>query len=153
MSCAYPALGQAAVTAAAMRAAADLIETSGTTGLSVTCGDDQVSIQVTGRAGDGAARAQVVARLAALLGGTAVQDDDPRQSLSWITAHGVLGAVPAKVFTAVTVACADGPGLDQRLPLAVSPDGRTAAASAAARLPAGWRWATELDHRPGQEVA
>lgn len=154
MAAAYPALGQPAVTAAAMRAAADLVEASGITGLSVTCGDDQVSIQVTGRAGDPCARAALVARLGALLGSTAVQDDTPGRGQSWITACGVIGAIPAKVFTAITVTCTGGgPGGAGGMPLALSPDGQ-AAAGAGARLPAGWRWVTEPGHPPaaGREV-
>jgi hypothetical protein len=147
----YPAVGQAPVTAAVIRAAADLVEASGITGLAVTCDDDQVTIQVTDRAGDAAARAGLVARLAVLLGGTPAQNDSPGQGLSWVTAHGVLGAVPAKVFTAIEVTCAEDPGAGDRLPLAISPDGQ-AAAAAGARLPAGWRWLTELDHQPGQEA-
>ena len=64
----YPVIGQAATTAAAMRAAATLIESTGIAGLSVTCGDAQVSIQVCEDLGDPATRAALVARLAAAIG-------------------------------------------------------------------------------------
>jgi hypothetical protein len=153
MTSPYPVLGQAPVTAAAMRAAADLVEASGITGLAVTCGDGQITIHVTDRAGDAPARAAVVARLAALLGGTAAQADSPGQGMSWITAHGVIGAIPARVFTAIEVACTDDPGSGRRLPLAASPSGQAAVAAPGTGLPPGWRWVTELDGAPAAAAA
>ena len=91
-------LGDPPVTAGAMRAAADLITASGITGLSVTCDDHQISIQVPARAGDDATRAAIVAHLAELLGGVPARQDD-QGGAGWIHAHGVAGALPVHVYT------------------------------------------------------
>jgi hypothetical protein len=138
----YPAVGQTATTAAGMRAAADLIDRSGTTGLSVTCADDRIGIQVTAGSGDAQARAAAVARLAACLGSAAVQEDSPAEGRSWIRAHGTAAGLPVEVFTALTVQ--EAAECNGQL-LAAAPDGRIAAAMTPERLPRGWRWLTDLD--------
>jgi hypothetical protein len=68
-----PVLGQAATTTTAMRAAAALIDSTGIAGLSVTCDDSQITIQVGERLGDDARRAALVISLAAAIGTTAVR--------------------------------------------------------------------------------
>ena len=47
----YPVVGQPATTAAGMRAAEDLIERNGITGLSVGCAGGRIGIQVTAGTG------------------------------------------------------------------------------------------------------
>jgi hypothetical protein len=129
-----------------MRAAADLIDRSGITGLSVTCSDGHISIQVVESSGDARDRAATVARLAGFLGSTAVQDDTPTAGCSWIRASGTAGGLPVEIFTALTVQETSGKGPQgQRLLLAAAPDGRIAQTAPPVRLPAGWRWLTDLD--------
>jgi hypothetical protein len=111
----YPVHGQPPVTAHAMRVAADLIEISGVTGLSVTCSDDQISIQVCAPAGDADTRAALVARLARLLGGTAARHASPTGN-SWIRAHGVAGTLPVQVYTPTEAAAATCAGAGQAAP-------------------------------------
>jgi len=83
----YPVAGQPATTAGALRAAADLIERSAITGVSVTCSEGRIHIQVTGHCGDAPARAAVVARLAGYLGSaTAIQEDSQGDGYSCIAA-------------------------------------------------------------------
>ena len=134
----YPVIGQAATTAAAMRAAATLIESTGIAGLSVTCGDAQVSIQVCEDLGDPAARAALVARLAAAIGTTAVRADSAGSPLSWVRAEGAIGGLRVHAFTPVPVQHAGD------LPLACTGTGQVAEATTPP-LPAGWRWLTSLD--------
>ena len=145
----YPVIGQAATTAAAMRAAAALIESAGICGLSVTCDSDQVSIQVGEDLGDPAMRAGLVARLAAVIGATAVRADCAASPLSWIRADGALSGLRVRAFTAIPVQHAGD------LPLASNDAGQIAQA-AAPSLPPGWRWLTSLDPaapHPGTEAA
>ena len=144
---AMPVLGQTATAAAALRAAAALIESTGIAGLSVTCDDSQISIHVGERLGDAASRAALVTRLAAAIGTTAVRADSPASPLAWVRADGAIGGLPARVFTAVDVQHAGA------LPLACDPAGNTARAATPA-LPPGWRWLTSLDPdpAPGQEA-
>jgi hypothetical protein len=134
----YPVIGQAATTAAAMRAAATLIESTGIAGLSVTCDDAQVSIQVCEDLGDPAARAGLVARLAAAIGATAVRADSAGSPLSWVRAEGAIGGLRVHAFTPVPLQHAGD------LPLACNDIGQVAEA-ATPPLPAGWRWLTSLD--------
>jgi len=134
----YPVIGQAATTAAAMRAAATLIESTGIAGLSVTCDDAQVCIQVGEDLGDPAARAGLVARLAAAIGGTAVRADSAGSPFSWVRAEGAIGGLRVHAFTPVPVQHAGD------LPLACHDTGQVAEA-ATPPLPAGWRWLTSLD--------
>src|SRR5580700_515593 len=100
----YPAVGQPATTAGALRAAAELIERSAATGLSVTCYDGHVQIQVTEHCGDAPARAAVVARQAGYPGSAcAVQEDAHYAGYSRITASGNAGGLRAEIFTPLTV--------------------------------------------------
>lgn len=144
----YPVTGQTATTAAAMRAAATLIESAGIAGLSVTCDSDQISIQVGEDLGDPATRAGLVARLAAVIGGTAVRADYAASPLSWVRADGAISGLRVRVFTAIPVQHAGD------LPLASNDTGQIAQA-AAPPLPPGWRWLTSLDPgpHPGTEAA
>jgi hypothetical protein len=146
---AMPILGQITTTTAAMRAAAALIESTGITGLSVTCDDSQISIQVGEHLGDAARRAALVTRLAAALRTTAVRADSPAGPTAWVRADGAVSGLPVRVFTTVGIQHAGA------LPLACDPAGNTAQAAAPA-LPAGWRWLTSLDPvpapAPGQEA-
>lgn len=141
----YPALGQVATTTSAMRAAADLIERSGVAGLSVTCYENCISIQVSRGGADASSRAAAVAHLAGLLGGIAVQDDHPEGDSSSIKAHGSAGGLRVDVFTALTVQQGGTDPSGQRLLLAVTPDGQVTPIALARGLPTGWRWLTELD--------
>lgn len=142
---AYPVIGQIVTTAAAMRAAASLIESAGIAGLSVTCGDEAISVQVSEHLGDPAARAALVARLAAVIGAAPVRADSACGTLSWVKAEGCIGGLRTHVFTPVPVQHADG------IPLACDDAGRVAQATTPS-LPAGWRWLTGLDPAPGQEA-
>lgn len=141
----YPATGQPATTTAAMRAAADLIESSGIAGLSITCSGGHISIQVPRSSGNAQSRAATVARLAGYLGGTAVQDDNPAEDYSSIKAHGTAAGLLVDVFTGLTVQDAGTDLAGQRLLLAADPDGRVAQVVPPARLQNGWRWLTDLD--------
>src|SRR5262245_12749685 len=144
---AVPVLGQIPTTTAAMRAAAALIESTAIAGLSVTCDDSQISIQVGEHLGDAASRAALVTRLAAALGTTAVRADSPASPLAWVRADGAISGLPARVFTAIDIRHADA------LPLACDSTGNTAQAATPA-LPPGWRGLTSLDPAPapGQEA-
>ena len=143
----YPVIGQVATTTAApMRAAATLIESAGIAGLSVTCDDAQVSIQVCEDLGDPATRAALVARLAAVIGATAVRADSAGSPLSWVRADGAIGGLRVHAFTPVPVQHAGD------LPLACNDTGQVAEA-ATPPLPPGWRWLTSLDPPAGTEAA
>lgn len=139
-------VGQPSTTAAAMRAAAALIESTQIVGLSVTCDDDQITIQVASRLGDDACRAALVARLAAELGTTAVRADSDNGPTAWVRADGSVAGLPAKVFTTVSVQHTGG------LPLACDSAGNIAQAATPV-LPAGWRWLTGLDPAAAGPVA
>jgi hypothetical protein len=133
-----PVVGRPSTTAWAMRAAAAVIESTGIAGLSVTCDDNQIAIQVGSHLGDDAGRAALVARLAAALGTTAVRADSLTGPTAWVRADGALAGLPAKVFTTVSIQEAGG------LPLACDNAGNIAQAATPA-LPAGWHWLTGLD--------
>lgn len=135
---AYPMLGQTATTAAAMRATAALIESTGIAGLSVTCNDELITIQIGQDLGDAAARAALVARLAAAIDAIAVRADSATGTTSWVRADGAIGGLQVRIFTAITVQHAGD------LPLARDPAGQIAQATTPS-LPAGWRWLTDLD--------
>jgi len=143
---AFPCAGAPGVTAAAMRAAADLLEACGTTGLSVICGNE-ISIQVTDRSGDAPERARVVTVLAGLLGSAVLQDDDPARPASWIRACGVTAGVPVTAWTPVEVLTG---GADNATPIAITRTGARTPLPSGLRLSAGWRWATELDTPAGR---
>ena len=87
MDSAYPALTDCAVTAAAMRAAASIIEESALAGLSVTCDSGQITVQVCEQAGDPAQRAGQVGLLAGIAGTRAYRHDSPARRL--LPGHGV----------------------------------------------------------------
>jgi len=140
----FPLIGQSATTVAAMRVAADLIEQAGVTGLSVTCGDETISVQVSEHLGDAATRAHLVARLAAQVGTIAVRADAHARGSSWVQADGAIGGLAVHIYTAVTVQQSGG------LPLAEGPTGVIAQPGPAQphTLPPGWRWLTHLDPAP-----
>ena len=129
------------LTVSAMRAAADLIETAGVTGLSVTCSDTAIDIQVSRHAHqDPQARVGVVAALAEVLDGAVTQDDDHHRQACWLRANGQAAGLPVRVWTALQIP-ADAPDGA----LAQAPDGRVAATGSSTALPLGWRPITELD--------
>jgi hypothetical protein len=152
---AYPAIGEPAVTAAAMRAAAGLVEESGLAGLSVTCTGEQISVQVCTWAGDPAQRAARVALLARLAGTHAYQHDSRASAFSQIQACGQACGIPVTVFTALEVRTR--PASSGPVPLAITAGGQVTAVPGG-QLPAGWRWVTDLDGQsrsaaPGPEAA
>ena len=140
----YPLIGQVATTATAMRAAAALIESTGIAGLSVTCDDDRISVQVCEQLGDAAHRAHLVARLAAQVGATAVRADATTRSTAWVQADGGIGGLAVHIYTVIDVQHSGG------LPLACGPTGVIAQPPPGERpvLPPGWRWLTHLDLDP-----
>lgn len=146
---ALPALGQVTTTAAAMRAAADLLEMVGIAGLSVSCTDYDITVQVTEELADAAGRARLVARLGAAIGVTAVQVDSSTGHGSWVRAEGGIGGLRFRIFTDLRVRHTDAG------PLAADQTGRIAQATAdddaATPMPAGWRWLTDLDPDPTPE--
>jgi hypothetical protein len=135
---AYPAIGQPRLTAAGMRAAADLVETTATTGLHVTCAEDDISIQITPHAGTASHRVATLTRLATRLGSQPLQHDSRLSPQAWLYAHGQLAGVPVKIYTQLAVST------DGEMPLTVTADGRIRPWSREP-LPAGTRWHTELD--------
>lgn len=142
---AYPAIGDCAVTAAAMRAAAAIIEESALAGLSVTCDSDRISIQVCEHAGDPAGRAAQVAVLARIAGTVPHQHDSRTSAWTQVTACGQARGIPLAIFTPVQVRTRDGgTGL---VPLATGPGGQISEVPDG-HLPGGWRWLTELDPEP-----
>jgi hypothetical protein len=138
--------GQSGTAAAALRAAADFIESAGLrSGVHVICGDGEVRISVWEPFADVSARSAIVARLAALIGGTVRQHDNPRYAMSDLRGDGAIGGLRAAVKTMLPVRRTTpltGPGR----PLAESPRGQIAAVPG--KLPAGWRWVTALDVGP-----
>jgi hypothetical protein len=141
---ALPVIGQITTTTTAMRAAADLIESTQIAGLSVTCDDEQISVQVGEHLGDVATRAVLVARLAAAIGAAPVRADSPGTARSWVKAEASIAGLRMKVFTCVPVQHTDG------VPLACDSGGNIAQTGGTGRqtLPAGWRWLTDLDPAP-----
>ena len=84
-----------------IRAAADLVEQAGIAGLAVWPEPDEIVIQVPGHAGDLAARAAAVARLAALAGTQPAPDHRPGPTRGWIAARGLFAGHPVHIFTPV----------------------------------------------------
>ena len=155
MDSAYPAIADCAVTAAAMRAAASIIEESALAGLSVTCEAGQITVQVCEQAGSPAERAAQVALLAAITGTHAYQHDSRTSAFSQIQACGQARGIPVTVFTALAVRTQ--PAGAGPVPLAIAPGGLVTEVPDG-QLPAGWRWVTDLDGEPavaapGPEVA
>ncbi|GIH73543.1 hypothetical protein [Sphaerimonospora thailandensis] len=148
----FPMVGSPSVTATAMRAAADLLERAGVSGVSVTCDDARISIQVSGlgRLAAGAGPAAGIAALSALatvLGSRVLRRDTPARPCCWLEVNGTAAGVPVIAYAEVKVSIHGQGGA-----LAMGPDGELACTIPAADppplLPPGWRWATELDH-PG----
>jgi hypothetical protein len=142
----------AALLAARMRAAADLVEACGAAGLHASCySTGEISVAVTSHAGDGPARAKILARLALLLQARPGRSDSRASPAAWLTADGHAAGIPVHAYTELAVATTAGPG-GMPAPLA-----RTAAGDLAilpdGQLPPGWRWVTELDGQPGTAAA
>lgn len=151
---ACPAIGDCAVTAAAMREAASVIEESALAGLSVTCDSGQITVQVCEWSGSPAERAAQVGLLAGIAGTHACQHDSRTTAWTQIKACGQARGIPVVIFTSIGVRTrlvGTGP-----VPLAAGPGGQHAAVPDG-QLPCGWRWCTELDPGPatatGQQVA
>ena len=85
-----------------IRAAADLLEQAGITGLCVWPEPDEIAIQVPEHAGDLPSRAAAVARLAALTGGQPAPDPRPGKTRGWIDARGQFAGHPVHIFTPVS---------------------------------------------------
>jgi len=147
----YPAITDCAVTAAAMRAAAAIIEESGLPGLSVTCSSREIAVQVRAEAGTAAGRAAQVGQLAGIAGTHAYRDDSTASAWSSVRACGQARGIPVTIFTALQVRTGGPAGTD---PLAAGPGGQIVPVPAG-KLPHGWRWVTDLDEAPDaqQEVA
>jgi hypothetical protein len=77
-----------------IRAAADLVEQAQIAGLAVWPEPDEIVIQVPEHAGDLAARAAAVARLAALAGTQPAPDHRPGPTRGWIAARGLFAGHP-----------------------------------------------------------
>jgi len=82
-----------------IRAAADLVDQAGITGLSVWPEPDEIVIQVPEHAGDMPSRAAAVARLAALAGTEPAPDRRPGPTCGWIHARGMFAGHPVRIFT------------------------------------------------------
>jgi hypothetical protein len=137
---------QTCTAAAVLRAAADFIESAGLrSGVHVICGDGEVRISVWEPFADVTARSAIVARLAALIGGTVRQHDNPDYAISDLRADGAIGDLRAAVKTMLQVRRTT-PLTGESRPLAESPGGQITAVPG--KLPPGWRWVTALDARP-----
>ncbi len=138
----------AALLAARMRAAADLIEACGAAGLHASCySTGEISVGVTSGAGDGPARAKILADLAVLLEARPGRSDSRTSPAAWLTADGQLAGIPVHAYAELAVATTAGPG-GTPAPLARSAGGHLAILPDG-QLPPGWRWVTELDGQPG----
>jgi hypothetical protein len=138
---------QPGTAAAVLRAAADFVESVGLhTGLHVICGNSEVRISVWEPCGDVTARIAIVAKLAALIGGTVRQHDNPCHPISDLRADGVIGGLRAAVKTMLPVRRTK-PLMGEGRPLAESPGGQITAVPGG-KLPEGWRWVTEVDAGP-----
>jgi hypothetical protein len=82
-----------------IRAAADLVEQAGITGLAVWPEPGEIIIQVPEHAGDVPSRAAAVARLAALAGAQPEPDPGPGRTRGWIYARGQFAGHPVRIFT------------------------------------------------------
>jgi hypothetical protein len=139
-------LRQVGTAADALRAAADFIESAGLrSGLFIVAGDTEVRIHVSRPYENATARHAIVTRIAGLIGGTIRQDDQRDYASATLRADGAIGGLRTIVETPVLVRRArtlTGVGK----PLAEPPGGQITAVPG--KLPAGWRWVTELDARP-----
>ncbi len=137
----------AALQAAGMRAAADLVEACGAAGLHASCySTGEVTVGVTGCAGDGPARAKILADLALLLEACPGRSDSRTSPAAWLTADGQVAGVPVHAYAELAVTTTSGPG-GAAAPLAQSADGYLAIMPGG-QLPPGWRWVTEIDAQP-----
>jgi hypothetical protein len=143
----YPAVTDCAVTAAAMRAAAVIIEESGLPGLSVTCSSHEIAVQVGPESGTAAERAAQVGQLARIAGTRAYRDDSTASAWSSVRARGQARGIPVTIFTALQVRTGGPAGTD---PLAAGPGGQVVPVPGR-KLPPGWRWVTDLDDAPAQQ--
>src|SRR5881227_1729741 len=103
MTSAYPAITGCVVTAAAMRAAAGIIEESALPGLSVTCTSQEITVQVPEASGDPAERAAQVGRLARIAGSHAYRDDSRVTAYAQVKAYGQARGIPVSIFTPLQV--------------------------------------------------
>jgi hypothetical protein len=154
MTSAYPAITDCAVTAAAMRAAAGIIEEPALPGLSVTCTSQEITVQVPEASGDPAERAARVGRLARIAGSHAYRDDSRVTAYAQVKAYGQARGIPVSIFTPLQVRTR--PGSTGPVPLACGPGGQVTVIPGG-KLLHGWRWVTELDPdpaaAPGQEAS
>jgi hypothetical protein len=93
-----------AAQAHALRAAAAFIEQAGIPGLSLTIGQDQITIQVPVDLAGPAARTAAVTLLAGAAGGHAARVTRPGPARGWICADGQIAGHHARIFTAITEA-------------------------------------------------
>jgi hypothetical protein len=93
-----------AAQAHALRAAAAFIEQAGIPGLSLTIGQDQITIQVPVDLAGPAARTAAVTLLACAAGGHAARVTRPGPTRGWINADGQIAGHHAHIFTAITEA-------------------------------------------------
>jgi hypothetical protein len=84
-----------------IRAAADLIERAGITGLALYPEPGEIVIQVPEASGDAEARTAQVTRLAALAGGRPAADPHPGKTHGWIHARGTFAGHRVHIFTPV----------------------------------------------------
>ena len=82
-----------------IRAAADLVDQAGITGLCVWPEPGEIVIQVPEHAGDVPSRAAAVARLAAITGARPESDPGPGPTRGWIYARGQFAGHPVRIFT------------------------------------------------------
>jgi hypothetical protein len=138
--------------AAALLAAAVLVEDAGVGGLVVTCYEGRISISVARDCGDARARAAMVAALGRRAGAAGSQRHDVAGSAgpcACLQATGQAGSTEIGICAYLDVHTVPGGAL------AASPGGTRAVIAAGHQLPPGWRWVTGLDDAPGpgQEVA
>lgn len=131
--------GQVAVTVAAMRCAADLLEQVGIAELSVTCYTDQLSVQVPDHLGGARERAAIVAALAEALGSIAYQHATPNGQHCWLRACGVIRGIQTTVSTTVGIL------RGEHGRIAITAEGEQIELTDGSRLPSGHHWLTELD--------
>ena len=82
-----------------IRAAADLVEQAGLTGLGVWPEPDEIVIQVPEHAGDVPSRTAAAARLAAIAGARPGPDPHPGETCGWIDARGQFAGHPVHIYT------------------------------------------------------
>ena len=156
MDSAYPAIADCAVTAAAMRAAASIIEESALAGLSVTCDSGQIPpCRSARRREPGRARRAGRPAAAAIAGTHAYQHDSRTTALFQIKACGLARGIPVVIFTSIRSADparAHWPGSRWPPgPAASTPRSRTGSFRAGGG--GAPNWDPEPASAPGQQVA